>query len=311
VTLETPHKDLRPTLGAICAVTFAVPDLGAIERAYVGELGYTVAARNRISPAQARSWGAPAIAGSAALILAPASGERVYLRFIEDADAAGWTALTSFGWNVTEFVVRDVDALAARLAGGDFEIIGPPQPLTRFPMIRAMQAIGPAGECCYFTQVGAGSGLKLAEARAFVGRAFIVVAAGPDADALFVPYCAFANSVDPPVATPVLVISRAHGLPSTTLHRHGLVRLPEGTLVELDQYPASARRRGCAIGKLPPGMAVVTFAVASLADQPFISAPVECELPGIGGLSACLRGATGELIEIVAAHASSVTKSRR
>jgi catechol 2,3-dioxygenase-like lactoylglutathione lyase family enzyme len=310
VTLKTPQKDLRPTLGTICAVTFTVPDLSAIERAYVNELGYKVAARNHISAAQAGSWGAPAVAGFTALLLAPASGEAAYLRFIEDAGAAGWTALTSFGWNVTEFVVQDVDALAARLAGGDFEIIGPPQPLTRFPMIRAMQAIGPAGECCYFTQIGAGSGLKLGEARSFVGRVFIVVAAGPDADALFVPYSAFANAVDPPVATPVRVISRAHGLPASTLHRHGLVRLPEGTLIELDQYPASTRRRECALGKLPPGMAVVTFAVESLAGQSFIAAPVDCELPGIEGLSACLRGATGELIEIVAAHGSSATKSR-
>lgn len=311
VSRKTPPKDLRPTLGAICAVTFTVPDLSAIERAYVNELGYKVAARNRISPAQARSWGAPGVAGLAALLLAPASGEAAYLRFIEDADAAGWAALTSFGWNVTEFVVQDVDALAARLAGGDFEIIGPPTPLTRFPMIRAMQAIGPAGECCYFTQIGAGSGLKLAEARSFVGRVFIVVAAGPDADALFVPYSAFANAVDPPVATPVRVISRAHDLPATTLHRHGLVRLPGGTLIELDQYPVSARRRECVVGKLPPGMAIVTFAVESLAAQSFIAPPVESGLPGIEGSSACLRGATGELIEIVVAQGSSDTKSRR
>jgi hypothetical protein len=289
-------------LGAIRAVTYSVPDLGAIERAYVNELGYTVSARSRISGAQARSWNAPAVEGFAALVLAPGSGEAVYLRFIEDVDAAGWGALKTFGWNVTEFVVQDVDALATRLAGGAFEIIGPPRALTRFPMIRAMQAIGPAGECCYFTEVGPGSGLDLADARAFVGRVFIVVAAGPDADALFAPYSGFANPVDPPVATPVRVISRAHDLPSETKHRHGLVRLTEGTLVELDEYPASARRRDSIDGKLPPGMAVVTFGVDSLGDHAFVAPPAACELPGIEGSSACLRGATGELIELVAAN---------
>jgi hypothetical protein len=289
-----------PMLGAIRAVTYSVPDLHAIERAYVDELGYTVAVRSRISGAQARSWGAPAVEGSAALLLAPRSGEAVYLRFIEDVDAAGWQALTTFGWNVSEFVVQDVDALATRLEGGAFTIIGPPKALTRFPMIRAMQAIGPAGECCYFTQVGPGSGLDLAEAWAFVGRVFIVVAAGPDVDALFGPYSAFANPVDPPVATPVVVISKAHHLPSGTMHRHGLVRLTEGTLIELDEYPATARRRDSIEGRLPPGMAMVTFSVDAMGEHALMAPPTGCELPGIKGSSGCLRGATGELIEIVA-----------
>src|SRR5277367_3146079 len=170
--MPTPHSSnsTRPTLGAIHAVPYTVPDLRVIERAYVDELGYTVAARGQVGGALARSWGTPAIEGLPILLLAPASGETVYLRFIEDPQAAGWSALESFGWNVTEFVVEDVDALAARLAGGAFDIIGPPRSLTRFPMIRAMQTFGPAGECCYFTQVGQGSGLDLATAQSFVGR---------------------------------------------------------------------------------------------------------------------------------------------
>jgi len=294
------RKQQRPLLGAIRAVTYAVCDLDAVEHAYVKELGYVVVRRGQVAAGEARAWGAPAAAGAAVLVLAPASGEPVYLRFVREAAAAGWTALTSFGWNATEFVVEDVDALARRLDGGAFEIIGPPKPLTRFPMIRAMQAIGPAGECCYFTEVGPGSGLDLARARSFVGRVFIVVGAGPDADALFGPYGAFDNAVDPPVATPVGVISRAHGLPADTLHRHGLVRLAEGTLIELDQYPATARARRAAADRLAPGMAMVTFAVGSLGGHDFIAPPAPCELPALGGSSACLRGAAGELIELAA-----------
>jgi hypothetical protein len=292
--------NIRPMLGAIRAVTYCVPDLEVIGRAYAEELGYTVVARSRIGAAQARSWGAPAVEGLPSLVLAPASGEAVYLRFIEDADAAGWRALETFGWNATEFVVQDVDLLASRLDGGAFEIIGPPKALTRFPMIRAMQVIGPAGECCYFTQVGPASGLNLAPARSFVGRVFIVVAAGPDADALFEPYSEFANTVDAPVATPVLVISRAHHLPPQTLHRHGLVRLEEGTLIEVDEYPPSARLRASIDEKLPPGMAMVTFNIDSPGAHAFIAPPTPSELPGIDGSSACLRGAIGELIELVA-----------
>lgn len=293
----------QSVLGAIRAVTYSVPDLDAIERAYVDELGYMPARRGQVGAAEARAWGAPAVEGAPMLVLAPASGEPVFLRFVQNTAARGWTALTTFGWNATEFVVQDVDALARRLEGSAFEIIGPPKSLTRFPMIRAMQAIGPAGECCYFTQVGGGSGLDLAPARSFVGRVFIVVGAGPDVDALFAPYDAFANAVDAPVATPVAVISRAHGLPAATLHRHGLVRLREGTLIELDQYPVSARPRAVAPQRLAPGMAMVTFAVDLLGRHDFIAAPAACELPNLGGTAACLRGVAGEIIELAAPQA--------
>lgn len=290
----------RPLLGAIRAVTYCVPELRAIEHAYVSFLGYGITARARVSAAEARSWGAPAMQGATTLLLAPASKEPVHLRFIEDADAAGWAALQSFGWNATEFVVQDVDALARALQGSPFEIIGPPRSLTRFPTIRAMQALGPAGECCYFTEVGAGSGLDLAAALSFVGRVFIVVGAGPDADALFAPYRQFSNALEAPVATPVAVISRAHALPPQTLHRHGLVRLPEGTLVELDEYPGSARARRVTAGKLPPGMAMVSFAVQSLGPREPVGPAAPSTLPRVTGVSACLRGATGELIELLA-----------
>lgn len=294
----------RSMLGAIRAVTYCVPDLLAVERAYVETLGYTVAARGRVGARLAEASGAGQIIGLPMLLLAPASGEAVFLRFIEDYRAGAWTALTTHGWNATEFVVQDVDALALRLERSPFRIIGPPKGLTRFPMIRAMQAIGPAGECCYFTEVGAGSGLNLATAAAFVGRVFIVVAAGADADALFAPYRQFANAVDPPVATPVAVISRAHGLPPETLHRHGLVRLPQGTLVELDQYPPAARARPCMPGRLPPGMAMVTFDVESLAGRAGVTPIAADDLPGTGGSAACLRGAAGELLELLAPASS-------
>ena len=291
---------LRPTLGAIRAVTYAAPDLRAIEAAYAGELGYRVLAHGRVSLDQARGWAAPAMEGRATLVLGPASGEPVHLRFVQSTAACGWRALTTFGWNATEFVVQDVDALAARLEGGAFRIIGPPAGLTRFPMIRAMQVIGPAGECCYFTEVGPGSGLQLAVALSFVGRVFIVVAAGPDADALFAPYAGFSNSVEAPVATPVRVISEAHGLAPGTLHRHGLVRLPGGTLVELDAYPPTATARIAAEGELPPGMAMVSFDVDALDQQALIGPPTSVGLPGASGLAGCLRGAAGELIELIA-----------
>lgn len=285
----------RPRLQNIIGVTYAVPDLAAVEHAYVHGLHFRVQQRGRVGPVTAAAWQAPACAGRAMLTLVPAHSEPCSLRFVESPAAAGWRALVTHGWNATEFVVEDVDALARDLRGTAFREIGAPAGLTRFPMIRAMQALGPFGECLYFTEIGAGSGLDLARAESFVGRVFIAVAGGPDVDAMFEPYAEFGNDLDPPVATPVRVLSAANGLPSETPHRHGLVKVGGGTLLELDAYPATTRPREVAPGELPPGMAIVTLQVDRLPPR-LAAASYETEA---GGRAALLRGRAGELIELV------------
>ncbi|WP_439532787.1 VOC family protein [Polymorphobacter sp.] len=273
----------KPQLGAIRAVTFSVPDIEAATEAYVSALGYRVLADTVIDTATATRWRAPALAGRAMRTLGPTSGEPVVLRFVAAPGTAPVPALTSHGWNATEIVVQDVDALAARLtAHPAFTIIGPPMGLTRFPMIRAMQAIGPFDECLYFTEVGPGSGLDLAPALSPVGRVFIVVAGGGDLAAMFAAYADFGNVIDPPVATPVRVISAANGLPADTLHPHGLIKLREGTMIELDGYPECTGPRPAVPGELPPGMAMVSFAC-----------------PVAPGGERLLVGAAGERIELL------------
>jgi hypothetical protein len=294
--LEALHT--KPSLGAIRAVTCVVPDLERVESAYTRFLDYRVVDDGIISQSVADGWSAPAMAEAAYFTMAPASGERVHLRFIESESAAGYRALTTHGWNATEFVVQDVDALASRLDDSPFQLIGEPKSLTRFPMIRAMQVIGPAGECLYFTQIGPGSGLDLAAAASFVGRVFIVVAGAADLSALLSTYSAFANEIDPPVRTPVAVISRANGLPLDTEHPHGLIKLPSGTLIELDGYPNVTTPRTVAEGELPPGMAMVSFDFGAIERYEPTCGCTQALLPH-AGRCAVLRGAAGELIELV------------
>lgn len=289
----------RPRLGSIRAVTYTVPDVRVIEDTYPRWLDYRVVARGELPAAVADAWRTPAVAHCPVLTLAPASGEPVYLRFIESPEAAGWKALTTHGWNVSEIAVQDVDALAAELADSPFRIIGPPTSLQRFPMIRAMQVIGPLGECLYFTQVGEGCGLDLAAARSFVGRVFIVVAGGPDLDALFRTYAVFANDIDPPVSTRVRVISLANDLPPETEHLHGLVKLRDGTLIELDQYPAVTRSRAMISGTLPAGMAMVTFAVDALPRRDGTRGEECVFLPDADSPATVISGAAGELVELM------------
>jgi len=267
-------------LGSICAVTTVVPDLGPVEQAYTAYLGMRVIARGAVSAAMAESWGAPLAAGCRFITLVPEVGEATCLRFIEDAAAGACAPFVSHGWNATEITVRDTDALALRLEGSPFRIIGPPANLPGFEWIRAMQVLGPAGECLYLTDVGGDA--SLAQPSASVGQVFIVVVAGPDIDALTAFYRdRYPNDVMDPVEIPIGVISRANGLPPETKYKLGLVTLPEGTRIELDQYPPCAGPRAVVPGHLPPGMAIVSFRVD-------------------GDGRRCITGAAGEIIELCA-----------
>ncbi|MDA5194242.1 hypothetical protein [Govanella unica] len=291
-------------LGQIRAVTHAVPSVAMAEVVYTRFLDYRVVDRSAVPASAARSWGAPAMVGRPSITLAPASGEPVFLRFIESPSATDYRALTTHGWNATEILVQDVEMLAAQFAQSPFRIIGPPKGLQRFPMIKAMQVIGPNGECLYFTEVGEGSGLTLPQAQSFVGSVFIVVAGGPDLAAMFDAYAGFTNEIDPPVKTRVQVLSWANDLPPDSEHAHGLIKLGGGTLIELDGYPEKTTARQTPEGELPPGMSIVTFDVDALGDGPWIGPKAPAFLPGDTRQTATFRGAAGELIELIAADAS-------
>ncbi len=274
-------------LGSICAVTTVVSDLGAVERAYTQYLGMRVAARGTVAKEDAVSWGAPLVAACNMLTLIPEIGDATSLRFIEDAAAGRCAPFVTHGWNATEITVRDTDALAVLLADSPFRIIGPPANLKGFEWIRAMQVLGPAGECLYLTDVGGDA--SLAQPSAAVGQVFIGVVGGPSIDDLIAFYRArFPNDVMNPVEIPIGVINHANGLPADFTHKLGLVTLPQGTRIELDQYPACTGPRTVVPGHLPPGMAVVSFRVDSLPNN---------------ADRLCMTGAAGEIIELLALSA--------
>jgi len=272
-------------------VTTTATDLKAVEDAYSHYLGYKTVLRGAVDEATAIGWGAPAVAGCRFVALVPEVGEDTCLRFIEDPVAGVCRPFTSFGWNATEITVQDTDALAARLEFSPFTIIGPPANLKGFEWIRAMQVLGPAGECLYLTDVRGDA--TLAQARAMVGQVFITVVAGADIEALRVFYAQkFGNPVTPPVAIPIGVISRANALPLDTLYSLALTELPGGTRIELDQYPPVATARPVVPGHLPPGMCMVSFDADAQGSTSDIA-------PFNNRTTVCMSGAAGELIELV------------
>ncbi|MBV6416565.1 MAG: hypothetical protein CMLOHMNK_01159 [Steroidobacteraceae bacterium] len=291
-------------LDAIVAVTLSAPDLGATERAYTAQLGYRTIARGEVSRSLAAGWGARAMRGREYVLMQPSSGEPVYLRIVDaDEPAPGYAPLKTFGWNANEILVEDPVQLAPLLRE-PFRIIGAPRPLDFNPDIVAMQVTGPAGEVDYFTRIPPkGSVFDLGSAKSFVDRTFIVVAGGPDLDASRAFYRdVLGMPTTDPVETKIQVLQDAYGLPRDTTTRIGIVRLPASFLIELDQYPSAATKRPVRRGHLPPGIAMVTFAVKSFEGRKLpwkVKPAVRREPPYDGRRAGMVVGPAGEWVELV------------
>lgn len=293
-------------LKEIAIVTIIVGNLGALEEAYREYLGYEPAGRGEISAELAGLWDAPAMQGKPYLLLEPASGAPVYLRFVEDEPAEAYAPMTSWGWNATEILVSDPDAIERSMADSPFEVIGPSKDLWDAPNApRAMQALGPGNEVLYLTRND-----QLADAFGLAGqdfgvdRTFIMVVGGPSMDDL---RSFYAETLGAPsdAASPfrITVISKALGLPTETTYPLTVARLAPGYLIELDEYPAAAGPRPVSVGHLPPGVAMVTFR-ATLEDAAALawrSAPRPvAEFPYAGRRTGVIVGPAGEWIELVA-----------
>lgn len=289
-------------LQSILAVTICAEDLAAVATAYTNYLNYRVAERGRVSIALAEHWRAPLMTGREYLLLQPESRAEVYLRFVQAAPVAGYAPLKTHGWNATEILVQDPDALAERLSDSPFKIVGPPRNLSSNDNIRAMQVLGPANELLYLTRVEPGnSAFRLGCAATFVDHAFIVVCGNHDLAASRHFYATQLQlEVTPPIGVRMSVLSKAHGQDPETLHPLALAKLGETGLIELDQYPAQAIRRTQRAGELPPGVALVSFLVDSLTGLAEDAAGLP-EAPYHGRRATVLIGAAGELIELVEA----------
>jgi catechol 2,3-dioxygenase-like lactoylglutathione lyase family enzyme len=297
-------------LVSILAVTIVVPDLDAVEAAYGSFLGYRVVERGTVDADLAGAFAAPAMRGRRLLVLGPASGEPVFLRFVEAPATPGSAALKTLGWNATEILVEDPDALAERLVHSPFRIVGPPRNLQFNPKVRAMQVLGPAGELLYLTRIPPGGSMfDLGSARSFVDRTFIVVLGGrsmPEMQAFYRDVLGLPVTEARP--SRVEVLNDAWGFDGEHQIPLAIAQLPKNFLVELDEYPAAAVPRPARSGDLPPGMAIVTFGVrrldalgaAPLATPAALAGPAaRSNAPYHGRRAMLLRGGAGELVELV------------
>ena len=294
-----------PLLLRVQVATVATDDLAAFESRFTRWLGYEVCDRGRVSRALAASWGAPREAGRPYVLLSSRGWPDVYVRGVEEPVVKGYVPLTTYGWNGIEIVVRDPDALRETLRGSPFEVIGEPASLARYPSIRAFQVVVPGHEVLYLTgESGDPSHSPLPPPKGPVGRPFIMVLAGPDIDALLHFYGEnFKLGLGVVVTRAASLLAGPQAMPLDTPLPITTGRLAEhGNLIEFDGYTTNAKPRTVVAGELPPGVAMTSFAVASLdaLKLPYIAPPhVEKALPYAGKRTATLRGPAGELIELI------------
>lgn len=275
-------------LGAIRAVTITATDLAAVEAAWTKFMDHRVISRTRISRAMASSWGAPALLGKPCIVLGPQSGEPTFLRFVEQPAPPGGDAAGTFGWTTTEITVQNSDELYARLKDSPFKVRRPPTQVPTYSYLRAMGAVGPAGERLNLTWITQ-TRPDLAVAKSFVGRIFIAVQSSPDLPGSLEFFRQSFGNVPSPIRK----------LPTIDL---AVVPLADGTKIEIDQHGPGGSPRPRVGAGLPAGLAIVTFECSnfeSFADR-FISAPIVNPIePHNGRRVATIAGPAGELIELV------------
>lgn len=291
-------------LGPIAVVTISTTDVGRAIETYARCLDYRLVSRARVGEEQAASWGSPALAGRDSALLAPDSDVDFRLRFVECTSAPHYEAFRHFGWNAAEFLVDDVDALAQRLDGSPFRMLGPPAELSFSNQIRAMQVLGPDREVLYLTQIsGQLAGFDTPALASRVDRVFIVVLGGRSVESLQDFYHARLGVPRAPIIEGVIsVMSRAYDLPARHPHRLAALPLTQACYIEADAMPDAAQPRPIARSELPPAISMVTFRCRALPRDALelLSAPVVLsDDPYRGRPSGVWRGSAGELIELI------------
>ena len=277
-------------LGAIRRVTVTAADLEAVDYAYNQFLDYRVTDRGTVSDGEAHAWNAPNMAGAATLTMRPAAGDDFEFRFVSGLAYPEYTPLTTYGWNASEIMVQNVDAMAEKVANSPFEIVGEPRNLSFSDDIRAMQLRGPANEIIYLTEFkNPVPGLSVPVARSAVDRTFIVILGGKNMDDLQNFYHDnFGVAKAPVVESRVTMLSRALGVSIETLYPIAALGLEGDSLIEVDEMPAQVGPREQQAGYLPPGIALVGFDCDAIPEAAVNAADGIAVMPGV----------TGELIEL-------------
>jgi catechol 2,3-dioxygenase-like lactoylglutathione lyase family enzyme len=293
-------------LNDISIVTHCVSDLRAEIGVWEQYFGYQLVERGHLDVTLCATWDTTADAGKPYALMAPASGAEVYMRFVETGLRPGYWPPVSWGWNATEILVEDPDALADKLNDSPVRRFGGPADLYRQPKApRAIQTLGPNGSMLYFTRISpGGSRYGLHGARCPVDRVFNVVLGGPSLDSLRMFYATeLGLRVGEPMPFTMTLAAQASGAPPDTPFPICIAPLRARTsILELDEYPENTEPRPREPGCLPGGMSMVSFLVADIDSIPVsLRAPPAAiaAAPYNGRRTAVIEGPVGEWLELI------------
>jgi catechol 2,3-dioxygenase-like lactoylglutathione lyase family enzyme len=287
------------------AATLTVADINRTAGNYAAFFDYREIERGEVAADLAVSWDAPASAGRPYVIMQPASGADIYLRFIEQPPVPGYKALRTYGWNAIEICVEDVLAANARVENSPFEIIGPPREIDGLPAIYPMQVKGPDEEIVYLTQIRDDlPAFDLPRAASPIDKLFILVLGCSDMKASLAwmrEHCGVEIGREE-MEIVYTMLAKAYGTPMDELHTISTMIHGRDVFLELDQYPAAATPRPHHAGMLPPGCAIGTLWHPEFDSLPgpWVTPPVKRDGPVYKGKRAgAKRDLDGALIEIV------------
>jgi catechol 2,3-dioxygenase-like lactoylglutathione lyase family enzyme len=289
-------------------VTHCINDLDTEIAAWTKHLDYRLLQAGALPEALCAAWATPADAGLPYAMLGPASGADVYVRFVQAENRAGYWPPVTWGWNATEILVADPDALAVQLEDSPFNRFGGPGDLYAHPKApRAIQTTGPSGELLYFTRITAGgSRYGLHGAKSRVDRVFNVVLGGPSLAKLREFYAdQLGLRVSAPMPFTMTLAAQATNSSPDALFPICVAPIrARQSILELDEYPATTAARPRSAGQLPGGMSMVTFTTGSLDDfpLPFRAKPQAIAVePYNGRRVAVIEGPAGEWLELIEA----------
>lgn len=290
--------------GLIKAATVSAADAAGLAATYQQYFGLEIAEQGTVPSELALSWRAPGMGGRPYWLMTSKSDTPIFIRIVENPGMPAYTPLRSYGWNAMEICVEDVDRLHEGLKDSPFKIIGPPAELEFSSIIYPMQAVGPEGEVLFLNEVrGDLPDRDLPKAQADVDHIFIMILATPDREKALAFYTEKLGwDRGDSYNLTYTVINNAFGFGED--HKTDITMTCVGRLVnnEIDQYPPETIVRETAADMLPPGIAAVTYTVASLdgLDVDFITPPaVRQGVMYEGRRSACCVGTAGELIELI------------
>jgi hypothetical protein len=293
-------------LQQIKMVTYSVANVDLHVRAWELYLQYSEIQRGTISTELATLWNASDMSGKAFVLMQPASGADVWLRFIETGHNLPFQYPLYQGWNATELLVADPDKLAASFKDSPFTVIGGPHDLyTSKKSPRAIQVLGPGGELLYFSRLlPGGSRYGLKGAKSFVDRTFNVIVGGINLQSLGDFYSQqLGLRIYDPITFTIPMLADVCGVPGNTPFSLQIAKIAgRRFIIELDEYPPGVPPRPAVKGMIPPGMSMVSFMVDSLDKLPvsWRTAPQSVSGPGYDGQRAAVtEGAAGEWIEII------------